>query len=97
MPFVSYGLLQNIKRSQKRKVSQGPLLENTRLGLMDMFVWVNEWQILVYFFHKYIYNNMLLIATCRKLRPVLHLDPFSCFIGSIRDQTLNSLMPCVVR
>jgi hypothetical protein len=49
------------------------------------------------FFHKYIYNDMLLIATCRKLRLVLHLNPFSCFTRGIRDQTLNTLTPCVVR
>jgi hypothetical protein len=40
---------------------------------------------------------MLLIATCRKLRVVLHLDPFSYFTGGIRDQTLTTLMTCVVR
>jgi hypothetical protein len=28
---------------------------------------------------------MLLIATCRKLRPVLHLHPFSYFARGIRD------------
>jgi hypothetical protein len=38
MPFVSYGLLQNIKRSQQRKGSQGSLLEHTRLGPMDTSV-----------------------------------------------------------
>jgi hypothetical protein len=42
-PFVSYGLLLNIKRSQQRKGSQGSLLENMRLRPMDMSVWVNEW------------------------------------------------------
>jgi hypothetical protein len=41
-PFVSYGLLQNIKRSQQRKGSQGSLVEHTRLGAMDTSVWVNE-------------------------------------------------------
>jgi hypothetical protein len=42
-PFVSYRLLQNIKRSQERKESQGGLLKHTRLGPMDTPVWVNEW------------------------------------------------------
>jgi hypothetical protein len=42
-PFMSYGLLQNIKRSQQRKGSQGSLLEHTRFGLMNRSVWVNEW------------------------------------------------------
>jgi hypothetical protein len=42
-PFVSYGLLQNINVSQKRKENMGLVLENTRLGAMDMSVWVNEW------------------------------------------------------
>jgi hypothetical protein len=51
----------------------------------------------IYFFHKHIYNDMLLIATCRKLRPILHLNPFSCFARGLRDQPLNTLMPCVVR
>jgi hypothetical protein len=37
------------------------------------------------FFHKHIYNDMLLIATCRKLRPVLHLNPLSYFARGIRD------------
>jgi hypothetical protein len=41
--FVSYGLFQNIMRSQQRKESQGNLLEHMRLGSMDMSVWVNEW------------------------------------------------------
>jgi hypothetical protein len=40
---------------------------------------------------------MLLIATCRKLRPVLHLNPFSCFTRGIRDQILKTLTPFVVR
>jgi hypothetical protein len=43
MPFVSYGLLQNIKRSQQIKESHGSLLEHTCLGSMDMSVWVKEW------------------------------------------------------
>jgi hypothetical protein len=51
----------------------------------------------IIFFHKHIYNDMLLIATGRKLRPVLHLNPFSYFARGLRDQTLNTLMPCVVR
>jgi hypothetical protein len=42
-PFVSYELLQNIKRSQQRKGSQGSLREHTHLGPMDTPVWVNEW------------------------------------------------------
>jgi hypothetical protein len=33
----------------------------------------------IIFFHKHIYNDMLLIATCRNLRPVLYLNPLSCF------------------
>jgi hypothetical protein len=41
--FVSYGLLQNIKRSQQRKESQRSLLEHARLGPMDTSIWVNEW------------------------------------------------------
>jgi hypothetical protein len=41
--FVSYGLLQNIKRSQQRKESQESLLEHARLGPMDTSIWVNEW------------------------------------------------------
>jgi hypothetical protein len=65
-PFVSYELLQNIKRSQQRKGSQGSLLEDMRLGLIDTSIWVNEWQILA-FFHYYIYNDMLLIAARMKL------------------------------
>jgi hypothetical protein len=47
---MSYGLLQNIKRSQQRKGSQGSLLHHTRLGLMDTSVWVNEQEILTYNF-----------------------------------------------
>jgi hypothetical protein len=43
MPFVSYGLLQNIKRSKQRKGSQGSLQEHMCLGLMDTSVWVNKW------------------------------------------------------
>jgi hypothetical protein len=43
MHFVSYELLQNIKRSQQRKESWGSLLEHTHLGPMDTSVWVNEW------------------------------------------------------
>jgi hypothetical protein len=43
MPFVSYGLLQNIKGSQQRKGSQGQFLEHTHLGLMDTSVFVNKW------------------------------------------------------
>jgi hypothetical protein len=43
MPFVSYGLLQNIKISQQRKGTQGSLLKHTHLGPMDTSVWVNEW------------------------------------------------------
>jgi hypothetical protein len=42
-PFASYGLLQNMKRSQQRKGSQGSLLHHTRLGPMDTSVSVNEW------------------------------------------------------
>jgi hypothetical protein len=42
-PFVSYGLLQNIKRSQQRKGCQGSFLEHTHLGPVDTSVWVNEW------------------------------------------------------
>jgi ABC-type polysaccharide/polyol phosphate export permease len=49
------------------------------------------------FFQKHIYNDMLLIATCRKLRPILYLNPFSYLTKGIRDQILKTLMPCVVR
>jgi hypothetical protein len=49
------------------------------------------------FFHDHICNDMLLIATRRKLRPVLYLDPFTCIARGIRDQILKTLMPCVVR
>jgi hypothetical protein len=48
-------------------------------------------------FNKHMYNDMLLIATCRKLRSVQHLNPFSCIAGGIRDQIMESLMPCVIR
>jgi hypothetical protein len=50
-----------------------------------------------YFFQKHIYNDMLLIATCRKLRPILYLNPFSYITRGIRDQILKTLTPCVVR
>jgi hypothetical protein len=39
---------------------------------------------------------LLLIAIRRKLRPVLHLNPFNYFTRGLRDQTLNTLMPCIV-
>jgi hypothetical protein len=40
---------------------------------------------------------MVLFATCRKLRPVLYLDPFTCVASGIRDHILKTLMPRVVR
>jgi ABC-type polysaccharide/polyol phosphate export permease len=40
---------------------------------------------------------MLLIATCKKLRSVLYLDPLTYIAKSIRDQILKTLMPYVVR
>jgi hypothetical protein len=46
---------------------------------------------------NHICNDMLLIATCRKMRLVLYLNPFTCFTKGIRDQILKTLMPCVVR
>jgi hypothetical protein len=49
------------------------------------------------YFHKHIYNDMLLIATCEKLISVLHLNPLSYFTRGIRDRTQNTIMPCVVR
>jgi hypothetical protein len=47
--------------------------------------------------NKHTCNDMLLIATCRKLRLVLYLNPFTCITWGIRDQILKTLMPCVVR
>jgi hypothetical protein len=40
--FVSYVLLQNIKRSRQRRENQGSLLHHTRLESMDTSVGVNE-------------------------------------------------------
>jgi hypothetical protein len=62
-----------------------------------MYGSTNDKSSYIIFFHKHIYNDMLLIATCRKLRPVLHLNPLSCFAKGIRDQTLNTVTLCVVR
>jgi ABC-type polysaccharide/polyol phosphate export permease len=48
-------------------------------------------------FHDHICNDMLLIATCRKLRAVLDLNPLTYFAKGIRDQILKTLTPSVVR
>jgi hypothetical protein len=49
------------------------------------------------FFHNHICNDMLLIATCKKMRAVLYLDSFTFIVRGIRDQILKILTPCVVR
>jgi hypothetical protein len=46
---------------------------------------------------NHIYNDMLLIATFRKLRPVLYLNSLTCFAKGIRDHFLKPLTPSVVR
>jgi hypothetical protein len=63
----------------------------------DEYVCLGQRMVNPHFFHKFIYNHMLLIATCMKLGLVLHVYPLTCIIGGIRDQTLKSLTPCVVR
>jgi hypothetical protein len=39
----------------------------------------------LYFFHKHMYNHMLLIVTCGKLRLVLHLYRLTCITRGIRN------------
>jgi hypothetical protein len=50
-----------------------------------------------FFFHNYICNDIVLFATCRKLRPILYLDPFTCVARGIGNHILKTLMPRVVR
>jgi hypothetical protein len=86
MPFASYGLLQNIKRSQKRKRKSGACSgKHTFAADGDIHLGQQMVSPHIYFFHKHIYNHMLLIATYRKLRLILHLYPLTCITGGIRD------------
>jgi hypothetical protein len=82
------------KSTKKRK--SGAASETHTFG-GDGYVRMGQRVVNPHFFHNHIYNDMLLIATCRKMRPFLHLNPFSCFTRGIRDQILKTLMPCLVR
>jgi hypothetical protein len=84
------------KSTMKRKLGE---LTRTHAFGADGYICMGQRVVNLHisFFHNHIYNDMLLIATCRKLRLVLYLDPFTCITRSIRDQILKTLMSCVVR
>jgi hypothetical protein len=64
--FVSYELLQNIKRSQQRKKLEE--LTGTHMFVADGYVRMGQRVVNPHIFFQYhIYNDMLLIATYRKL------------------------------